>query len=479
MKRSRLGWVLLFAALPALAEDAAPKRPKLDLTPKRVDESPAALSKSLDEALAAGSFENALYAYRSLVYATGAEDAARLGKVAHLALVDDMRHGKNWIRLGAAEALARRGDAEAVALLRSEVSNTAAKPVFRLRAIEVLGEIRDAAALPVLAPLPFDPARSAPERLAAADSLLALGDVGSASYLVGLLAGPRGPDRLRAAEILGERKVTVVDALRRAAQVEGDSDLHIAALRGLALQGDAEALSTLRRDFGENPELVLPVIESRAVAPAPGGEGTPPEEVPQPTRKVDVREVVLRLKLAHALFDLGDPRPVPYVAKVIREGSLPGNQGLLAARIAKFDPALGLELLRVVLADSDPDSVAYAAEELVRLKHPEGVVEALSATYRWSKSTDTSASGPRQRPVEALSRSQLPAAIPLLREALADPEATIRIAAASGLARLGEAEGLTELRRILDGGQPADALRAAEALVDIGSTAPTPTSPAR
>jgi HEAT repeat protein len=134
-------------------------------------------------------------------------------------------------------------------------------------------------------------------------------------------------------------------------------------------------------------------------------------------------------------------------------------------------------LLRLVLADSDPDSVASAAEELVRLKHPEGVVEALSATYRWSKSTDTSASGPRQRPVEVLSRSQLPAAIPLLREALADPEATIRIAAASGLARLGEAEGLTELRRILDGGQPVDALKAAEALVDIGSTAPTPTAP--
>jgi HEAT repeat protein len=475
----RFGWLLLLAAFPAIGADPPQTRPKLDVTPKRVDESPATLSKRLDEALAAGNFENSLYAYRSLVYATGAEDPARLGQVARLALVADMRTGKNWIRLGAAEALARRGDTEALALLRHDAGDTKVPPAFRLRAIQVLGEVGDKGAIATLGPLPFDTARPATERLAATDALLALGEVESAQYLVGVLSGPRGPDRLRAAEILADRKVAVADALRRASKIEGDGDLHIACLRGLALQKDNDALATLRREFGEDSNLVIPTVELGVPPTVPGGESPTPTEAPEPTKRMDFREVMLRLKLAGALLDAGDPLPVQYVANVIRDGNTPGDHGKLAARVAKFDPALGLDLLRRALSGGDPDSQASAAAELVRLGHPEGVVEALSIGYRTTLSEDESASGPRQRPIEALARMRLPSAAPILREALGDPETLIRITAASGLASLGEADGVAELRRVLDAGQPVDALRAAEMLLDNTSTAAAPKPAAR
>jgi HEAT repeat protein len=67
----------------------------------------------------------------------------------------------------------------------------------------------------------------------------------------------------------------------------------------------------------------------------------------------------------------------------------------------------------------------------------------------------------------------------MLHEALGDSEPTIRIAAATGLANLGEPEGIAELRRILDAGQPVDALQAATVLVDLGSSKPAPKAAAR
>lgn len=457
---------LLLALAPlvgAAAAEPPQSRPKLDLTARRADESPEALSRRLDEAIAGGNFENALYAYRSLVYVTGKEDVSRLAAVARLSLVQDMRTGRNWIRSGAAEVLARRGDAEAVELLRRDAAGTEVAPPFRIRAIEVLGEIADAASAEALRPIPYDDRRLAAERLAAADALLALGDVSGVRYLVSSLGGPKSPERLHAAAILADRKVAAADALRQASLVEGDDNLRIAALRALALQGDEDAKRALRKEFGDDPSVVIPVL-----VPPAKQSGAAGEELPQAEREgeqLDLRLVGRRFTIGNALFDVGDPTPVSFFENLVRDGRSPGDYGRMAGRIAGFDAARGIALLGEVLAKGDTDSKATAAEELARLGKRDGLVSALAAEYAKALAEDPTASGARLRLVEVLAGMRLPEAAPALSQALQDAEAVVRIAAAKGLADLGDSAGVAELRRFLDGGNRVDALKAAEALM--------------
>ena len=96
---------LLFLAAPALAQ-AVKTNPR---TTGVTDTSKEGLEARLDRAVSNRNLETALYVYRSLYHVTGEEDPARLGAIAELVIEKEMA-GNGWLRITAAEILARRGD---------------------------------------------------------------------------------------------------------------------------------------------------------------------------------------------------------------------------------------------------------------------------------------------------------------------------------------------------------------------------------
>ena len=414
----------------------------------------------LERSLEAGNVENTLYYYRSLYHITGVENAPLLGKVAEIVLEREARHGVSWIRIEAASFLARRGDAEAVKVLEGQAVDLDVAPTLRHGAVVALGDSGQKDALDTLKIVMEDLNRPASERLAAMDAILALGDVSAVHYLAMVVRDGERAHRGRALRILGDRRAPALDSLRRAAADE-DPDIRLLALRALGLRADPWALETLRAEFGDDPEVVIPsepLDPAEALALSEGATDW--------AEAIDFHEVNRLHLIGEILLENDDPRPVAYFHQLIDEPNVPFDRAELADAIAGVDRELGLKLLRNVLEGSGLGERVSAAKLLAELGEVHGLAEVVSKVYG-AAGFENAAEPLRMYAIAALVDFADLAAAPTLSQALEDPSGIVRIQAAHGLAKLGDLAGLHLLRKMLDGSDRVNAVKAAEALVEI------------
>lgn len=103
---------------------------------------------------------------------------------------------------------------------------------------------------------------------------------------------------------------------------------------------------------------------------------------------------------------------------------------------------------------------------LVDLADHSGLTARLAADLTGGRTVN-----PRLDAVSALSAIGSPSSLPALRAALADPIEEVRLEAAAGLARIGEAEDVEAVLRAMEHEDTWTAERMADALVDFGTTA--------
>jgi HEAT repeat protein len=418
--------------------------------------SPAA---RLDRALAAENLVNARYYYTQMVHVTGAENLELLSQVANLSLVEDVRRGKGWIRIEAASFLARRGSALALDVLRTAAANADLDPSLRRGAIKSLGSVDDPESLELLEGMVADLELAWSLRLAAMDAALERGSVSPLPYLSLLLRSGSREERLAALGILGDRRAPARGMLQRAAEDREDPDARFLALRALALSRDAGAIRALKEDFGEDPDVVIPVKKRGGESAEAGG--------PKPGDLVDLDPVFVLYRIAEVLLEVGDPAPMGFLEELIHHEHTPYSRGDLAAKVSLLNPVLGEKLLREVLASGGPMERIEAAKGLHHLGKNEGIVEPVAQIYReWVGRP--MAEQLRTAAVKALGSFGLPEAVPVLKEALADGPRT-QVEAARALSRFGNLDGLRPLRKLLEASSRVNALLAAEALVEMGA----------
>ena len=294
-----------------------------------------------------------------------------------------------------AYALQRIEDKRALpALLTLADAESASTRAF---AIKGLGGLRDPAAVPILLPL-IDPSRAT--SATTIEAIRAMGRIGDArgEPVLTKLLYTRGLNPMVRAETLlalGESAADVsVDAF---VDFLGDQlpTVRLAALQGFAKRGDDTFLTVLS---GLDPDSHWSV---RAGLAAILGSKEPARSLP---------------RLTPMLGD-ADARVIPSVLTAMTKLKAPGLAKILFDHLEKED--VGIR--------------AAAATNIGELK-PEGGVDALVAAYKRGEADlviDT-----RAAVLEALSKYGGPAAIPLLRTALADKDWAVRVKAADLLKTL-------------------------------------------
>jgi HEAT repeat protein len=454
----RLALIPLAAALAAPAA-AGPQAVPGNQPAAAREKTPQALAERLDRAIAARNLETALYAYSSLYHVTGVEDGTRLAALARLVLDEEMRRGAGWLRISAAEVLARRGDEAAVEVLRAAIDDDDLDPSHRSQAIRVLAELEKRDVIPALQKLVEERSPSADERFAAADALLAFGDLGGVPFLVRALHGGDPAEKSRAIAIVSNRRVHVLEPLREAARGE-DAALALEAQCALARLGDEQARAALREVLGENPSADVPVV----IAEPQEGETEPVEYLIY----IDLNRRVLA---ADVLVEAGDRRAVDFYVDVIRNSQADANYNAvaLAQAIEKVDPDLGLRLYEEIFRRRPAGYIqVYAARELAGRGRADGAAEMLAGLYEQSLGPEGD-EALRILVLRTLADARIPGGEAILRRALAgDPSDIHRIEAARGLAAAGDAAALHALRGFLESVNRLDAIQAAAALLRAG-----------
>ena len=303
----------------------------------------------------------------------------------------------------------------------------------RRAASEALGKLGDPTAIPPVAQTLTDPHAPADMRVAAASVLGRLGDPAALPALVQVFADPQSPAAVRreAAYALGELGDSAVipyfvQALANESCADGSWWVCLAAAFNLGRLGDPAALPALLRILTE-------------------------------------RNAWLRVSAAGVFRRLGDPAALPALAQALADPQSPAAVRRLAASVLG---RLG-----------DPTAIPPLAQTLTDPHAPAAMRRAVAEALGGRGDFDTKAAIAWSMPLpsaEALGRPGDPAAIPALIQALADPDAAVRHAAAHALAWLGDPAAFPILAHALADSDAGVRRDAAIALGDLGDPAALP-----
>jgi HEAT repeat protein len=387
------------------------------------------------------------------------------------------------VRESAVEALGRIGDAEAVPGLlaalgdaNADVREAAAAALgeigapavpgllaalrdadadVREAAAKALGEIGDAAAVPGLLAALGDAEANVREAAAKA-----LGQIGDAAAVPGLLAALRDADAdvRRAAAALGEIGDAAAVPGLLAALRDADADVRRAAAAALGEIGDAAAVPGLLAALGDADWNVR-----AAAARALGLIGAP--AVPGLLAALRDADWRVRWAAAKALGWIGDAAAVPGLLAALRD-AYADVRTVAAKALGEIGDAAAVPGLLAALGDAAAgvrEAAAAALGEIGDAAAVPGLLAALRDAFGWV----------RWAAAAALGRIGAPA-VPGLLAALRDADWRVRQAAAKALGQIGDAAAVPGLLAAL-GDADADVRRAAAAaLGEIGDAAAVP-----
>ena len=290
--------------------------------------------------------------------------------VAALGTAGDERSRLEIIRI-----LGDRRDAKAVPALSAAALDRA--PAVRAAALRALGRAGDAGAVPVL--LAGLRSADAAEREAAESSLAAMRGAGAGQAISAALApaaGSGGTPAARAAllRILGARRDPAARPALEAALREEDPALRLAAIEGLAKLEDPGTLPVLL----EIAEKGAGEVQTAAVRGAIRITGPLGREKPAEAEKVYLRVLDLsrsdedrRAALA-GLADVAGPEALERITALLAKGPLQRAAARVAIRAAERLPREKEEAAkdiyrRILESDPDDDTARRAARRLQRL----------------------------------------------------------------------------------------------------------------
>ncbi len=288
-------------------------------------------------------------------------------------------------------------------------------------------------------------------RLAAVDSLRALGGPEAAQALLPVLEDADWEVRIRALSALGALKAPdTLEALARQA-VEGEillvREAAVAALRALDQPDTARRL--LKGAGKAKDEMVK--VHAIEAAGALARESDYDALVPY---LLD-RETKVRAAAARALGKTKSPAALAYLLKVLREKEVRVQAGVIEALGEIGGPeALG-GLRDALLAAEDPYFIERITRAL-RVMDPAATVRWLGEQAAAEKKADR-----RARFVRVLAHLGHPPAGPALVALLGDPDAVVRAWAAKGVGLTACAEGAERLAALVEGDPDATVRRMA------------------
>jgi HEAT repeat protein len=407
------------------------------------------------------------------------------------------------VRLTAADALGHQASADAVPPLLGRLDDAA--PAVRIQIVASLARLGD---LRAVVPLVGKVQDSSPEvREAVARALGDLGDARASSALILALRDANADVRRDALAALGRMHASeAVDAIAPFVQ-ERSPSLRMAALTALGHIASAEAVRVLVAALGtaDDSGATLDRTPPRDALVAAGSAAIPSlhgvlEGSPSPAAgtsaawvlgalhaRSEASTIVLAMRRGalptqaalHALGGAGSPAEVPVVLEFVADPSPVVRNEALAAAAALLDPnhpdGRAVEPLAAVLRDARPlpTERARIARLLGRTGAPRAaplLVEVLRAREPALRLAAIDALGTlgSASPVAPASQAGNETAIDgALMEALASPDATIRLHAAIALGEAGGAGARDALVAQLDGGDEVD--RAA-VLTALGGT---------
>lgn len=349
--------------------------------------------------------------------------AGKAGEIALERLVAAMATPS--LRTASREALRVAGPAAIPALLAHLAGKLPGDPAT---AVQLLSKAADARATAALT------AELERRRVAQPVVLLALGATGDPAALVPVLSALSSRDpEIRLAAMNAMRPLLGEDGRASDVLIErlADSELEVRVLA-------AEYLGLVRARQGTEKLLALTAAD------------TPPR---------------LRRAAVDALGEIGDPRALPALLALLREG--PGSLRPAAATAITYlgDPAAIAPLLELIAAakgsslDDDIQVRRYA-------------VRALGGSLRAGRLTAASPSG--QTATAAAAQTPVARAVAALAQLAAEAETRVAVAAIAALAAAGDPAVLPPLRTLASRGAPDRRRAALLALADLGDAAALP-----
>ena len=328
------------------------------------------------------------------------------------------------------QLLAERGDRAAVPelLVRAQAGEAA----VRVAAVQALGRLGDSSALPVLLELAEAP--EAPVADAARAALSGYPEGTADASVIALLQDPRAPMRRLAISLVAQRRLnTALPQLLRAAE-DPDAAVRTASLKALAeLAGPAEvpALVDLLGRSAERTAVEATLLAACTRIPPGAGTG-----------------IVIRKAVYGGVTGGGQADVTPAVARQVAEG-----QGEVRAANADFgrDPAPGVvKQLRVEYEIEGRAGSLVVPEggsgRITRLAMSGATVDVLC------RALPAAAVEPRLALLRVLRASRDPRALAAVREALRDPDDTLRTGAGRVLCDWPDAAALPDLDQLARGG---------------------------
>jgi HEAT repeat protein len=350
------------------------------------------------------------------------------------ALIEGMGHALQSVRAAAAETLVLMGRIATPALVRALSSGT---PEVRRRAALVLGDLKEASAVPSLAAALVDTDRRV--RVAAAEALESLGTEGAVQAML-VAAGAMDDVATRLLCLNGLAALGRSPPARLLVEAVRHAPLRRVALRLLAGCDEPAAmpvcLDALADRARANREAALVCLESLRA------HGLSPEE----------------LERARDLLSADD-------FQVIREAlrsADPGPRTAAAALAGWLGVAsLAIDVARSMRLGPNRDAAVAALDAM-----GSAGIEAL-----WQGAADGAPSD-REAAIAALAALSPVTALPVCRQALTDPHPLVAAAAARSLAQIGDAKDMPGLLAAMERGTKPLIAAAIDALRALGAREP-------
>ena len=345
-------------------------------------------------------------------------------------LIDALEDEERDVRIGAAHALANRGDLGAVTPLINALDDRESK--VQIAVAGALGTLGNPAAIDPLVDL-LQTSETSAVRRAVAPVLVAMGHPTITRHMIRLLGAPRRETKLAAVEILGalgdQRSAAPLSNLL----ARGDSDVRMAALRALAKVGYVDSLQPILELLGRHEtDVVVAAVET---IEALGGR-----DALEPLADLARRGgLEVRMAAAKALSTLGHPKSHEFLARLV-ETDDEKVRALAVESLARMGTQPALEVL-VVLLDHDAPTVRHAAlGALERLE----VSDLTAILLRWLRNDPP---GSRSPALKALRRVAPSTVVPAVETVLDDVDVRVRDAAYRTLRFLGSPRNVEDLLR--------------------------------
>jgi HEAT repeat protein len=246
-------------------------------------------------------------------------------------------------------------------------------------------------------------------RMAAADAAIRLKAPGATERVSAWLNGPSARARRKACEVAGAMpNARVIGTLARALG-DPNAGVRSAAAWALGRQDPLEAVTPLLGRLDDTDPAVRIAIttalaklnDPRAVIPLVGKIGD---------SSVEVRQAVMR-----ALGELGDPRASSQLALALRDGNVDVRREAVTA-LGLLRAADAVDAIAPLLADRSTPVHLAALHSLARIGTPEAISRLVTALG----TVDNPSAGHEPTPAREALASVGPAAIPALRDCLAE-----------------------------------------------------------